>query len=249
MAPVEFEKELKKRLRSREVRPSSGAWERIASRLDKEDPGHRRGPVWWMGLAAASVVLLAALAFFWDRSDPLPVTGPVVSTPEVPTPAGDPGQVANPIGLTPEPVEATLAETSEKPDSQPIPGAEEPGTGILQARDPGLAAAPLQDSSPLQDPDRISGLIALQMDTVIARVVALEQAKEVVSDARIDSLLHEAQQTIVGKGGSEGQPSVDPSMLLAQAEDELDQTFREKIMEKLRTEYTRIRSSVADRNK
>jgi len=44
MAPVEFEKELKKRLRSRETRPSEEAWDRIADRLDAEDPGRRKKP-------------------------------------------------------------------------------------------------------------------------------------------------------------------------------------------------------------
>jgi hypothetical protein len=42
---------------------------------------------------------------------------------------------------------------------------------------------------------------------------------------------------------------VDPFILLAQAEDELDQTFREKIMEKVKSGVTRLRTAVAQNNK
>ena len=87
------------------------------------------------------------------------------------------------------------------------------------------------------------------MDTILSTVVALEEAKEPVSDAQVEALLLEAQQSILIQGGTEDRSSLDPSLLLAQAEDELNQTFREQILEKLRKEYTRIRNSVADRNK
>lgn len=248
MAPVEFEKELKKRLHSREVRPSAEAWERIASRLEGEDPGHGRIPRWWMGLAA-SVLLLVALAFFWDRPEPLPATGPLVNTPEVEIPAEDPGEEGNPVDLSPQPAEAIPVAASKTDRSDLSVAPEKSGPEAMQANTRGLAAAPLQDSPTLGDPDRIPGLIALQIDTVLARVVAFEQAGGGISDAQIDSLLREAQQNIVREGVQEDQSSLDPSMLLAQAEDELDQTFREQILEKLKTEYTRIRNSVADRNK
>ena len=249
MAPVEFEKELKKRLRSREARPSEEAWDRIAQRLDAEGPVHRRNPRWWIGLAAASVALLASVVFFWPQPEPLPVTGPVVETPEVQRPEPGKKQEARSLDLVPEPGQAPVALKTE---------AEKPGpSGSREVREPAAfkavgsegATASLGTLSPLEESGRILELTPGTLDTLYQEVVALENAGESVSDAQIDSLLREALQALATEEGSGNQSSVDPAILLAQAEDELDLTFREQILEKLKTEYTRIRNSVADRSK
>ena len=250
MAPVEFEKELKKQLRSREVRPSAEAWQRIASRLDDEDPGKDRNPRWWMGLVAASIMLLAALTFFWEQREPMPGNEPVVRTPAAETIVEEPGPEIKSLDLLREPEEAILVATSEKEESKPSVLREEPKPETLQASTQQLAeASPQEPSLSPEESDQIPGLIADQMDTILSTVVALEEAKEPVSDAQVEALLLEAQQSILIQGGTEDRSSLDPSLLLAQAEDELNQTFREQILEKLRKEYTRIRNSVADRNK
>ena len=248
MAPVEFEKELKKRLRSREARPSEDAWDRIAGRLDAEEPARRRNPSWWMGLAAASVAFLAALVFFWERPEPLPPAGPVVETPGVQTQVPERNQEVLTLDLVPESGQAPVAL---------IPEEERPGTSddrkvsepeVFQPDRSEGATASLGELSHLEDTGRIQELIAGQLDAVQEKVVAMESANASVSDAQINSLLLEAMQAIAEEERSGNQSSVDPSTLLAQAEDELDQTFREQILEKLKTEYTRIRNSVADRN-
>ena len=148
-----------------------------------------------------------------------------------------------------KPEQAMPVAASEKEEPSPYDPSEKSEPETLQPNARGLAAVSPQESYPLDDSDRISGLIADQMDTILATVVALEQKKEPVRDAQVEALLLKAQQAMAGQGGSEDPPSLDPSILLAQAEDELDLTFREQILEKLRKEYTRIRSSVADRNK
>ena len=250
MAPIEFEKELKKHLRSREVRPSAEAWQRIASRLDDEDPGQGRNPRWWMGLVAASIMLLAALTFFWEQPEPLPGDGPVVGTPAGEILVEEPGPELKPMDLIREPKEAILVATSEKEESKPSVLKEESKSENLQAPTQQLAeASPEEPFLSAEESDQISGLLAAQMDTIFSTVVAIEEVKEPVSDAQVEALLREAQQSILIQGGTEDRSSLEPSFLLAQAEDELDQTFREQILEKLRKEYTRIRNSVADRNK
>lgn len=249
MAPVEFEKELRKRLRSREARPSEDAWGRIADRLDAEGPGRRRNPRWWIGLAAASVALLASLVFFWQQPEPLPVTGPVVETPGVQTPVPEKIQQAQSLDLVPDSANAPVALIPE--EEKPLPSdarqVSEP-TAFQPTRSEG-ATASLGELSTVEDTGRIQELVTRELDAVHERVVAMENAKESVSDARINSLLLEAMQAIAAEEGAGNQFSVDPSTLLAQAEDELDQTFREQILEKLKTEYTRIRNSVAARSK
>jgi hypothetical protein len=101
----------------------------------------------------------------------------------------------------------------------------------------------------LEGAGRIQALTPAPPDNVYPQAIASENTGESVSDAQIDSLLGEAMQALATEEGSANQSSVDPLMLLAQAEDELDLTFREQILEKLKTEYNKIRNSVADRSK
>ena len=248
MAPVEFEKELKKRLRSREARPSEDAWDRIADRLDAEVPIRRRNPRWWMGLAAASVAFLIGLLFFWERQEPSPGGDPVVEAPVkqkgVPVENQD-----NPSGnLSGNPGEAGIALTSEGEGSEssiplPVP---EPET--FQDATKGEAVASLEAPASGDDLARMERL-ARQLDSTYASIAEMEPPNPSVVDAQIDSLLRQAQQAIARQDSLARQPSVDPAVLLAQAEDELDQTFREKIMEKVKSGVTRLRTSVAQNNK
>jgi len=248
MAPVEFEKELKKRLRSREVRPSKDSWDRIAERLDAEGPGRRRKPRWWLGLAAASLVFLAGLVFFWERPQPLPDAIPVVeaSREEAPvleakqeTQSNEGFSIADQTGvaLTGE------AQASESSDPGEVPEPEVAGAALKEDAIASLEVpVPVKDPVQVEDPDRL-------LDSGDAGIAGVDPASTSVDDAEIDSLLREAQQAIAGQEEAADQPSVDPSLLLSQVEDELDQTFREKIMEKVKSGVTRLRSAVAQNNK
>jgi hypothetical protein len=249
MAPVKFEKELKKRLRSREARPSEDAWDRIVERLDAEGPEHRRKPRWWIGLAAASIALLVSLVFFWEQPELLPVTDPLVETPEAQRVVPGNKQEVQSLDLVPERDQApvSLAPETEKPDPSEPREVSEPAT--FKAAGTQVATASPGTLSPLEEAGGIQELTTSPIDGAYQKVVAMENSKASVGDAHIDSLLREAMQALATEEGSGNQSSVDPAILLAQAEDELDQTFREQILEKLKTEYTRIRNSVADRSK
>ncbi|MDX1331679.1 MAG: hypothetical protein R3252_01515, partial [Robiginitalea sp.] len=157
MAPVEFEKELKKRLRSREVRPSEDAWGRIAERLDGEGPGRRRKPRWWLGLAAASVVFLAGLVFFWERPEPLTNTAPVVEASGEEAPVLEPKQERQSKQESSKTDQAGIALSSEAqaPESSEPAKVSEPE--LTQAESKEGAMAFLQVSDPVEDPVWMEG--------------------------------------------------------------------------------------------
>jgi hypothetical protein len=248
MAPVEFEKELKKRLRSREARPSEDTWDRIADRLDAEGPARRRNPRWWMGLAAASVAFLLALVFFWEQPGPSPGRDPVVEAPEKQMGAPGEKQDTPSDDLVGKPGQVGIALTSEGEGSESSVPVQVPGPEAFQDVTKGEAVASLKEPASGDDLARMEGL-ARQLDSTYARIAGMEPASQPVDDAQIDSLLWQARQAIARQDSLAEQPSVDPFILLAQAEDELDQTFREKIMEKVKSGVTRLRTAVAQNNK
>lgn len=247
MAPVEFEKELRKRLHSREMRPSGDAWERIASRLDEGHEDDRRSPRWWMGVAAASVVFLAAAAFFWERNESQPGTEDLVGTPVQET--------AIP-GLSPEtpdtepnrdPSREVIALGAETEREAPA-GGQDAATAALPVAEPVAGSLASREAIREEDTARMEDL-ARQLEVVANRIAAGEPSDPAVSDAEIDALLKMAQQAIASQEKPEDRDLLDPAALLAQAEEELDQTFREKIMEKVKTGVTRLRTAVAQNHK
>ncbi|MEJ2585172.1 MAG: hypothetical protein P8Z38_09030 [Robiginitalea sp.] len=250
MAPVEFEKELRKRLRSREARPSKEAWDRIASRLEVQEPvsGQRRSR-WWIGLAAASVVLLAALAFFWEQPELSEPAQPIVKTPGVEAPEPEKQKEDRPIDMIPESDRTAIATTTVERESEASYTSTESTTEGLVTRVKRNDGALLQKVTPSEGSRQSPSGITREPDPAYTELAVRDKGPEPVSDAQIDSLLRRAQQAIAGEDSSRVQPAVDPSLLLSEAEDELDQTFREKIMEKIKSGVTRVRTGVAQRNK
>ena len=67
-------------------------------------------------------------------------------------------------------------------------------------------------------------------------------------DAEVDALLAEALQGVENKGVPKDTTSLNPAALLGEVESELDQTFREQILKKLKTGFSKVRTGVADRS-
>ena len=247
MVPTEFEKELKKRLRSREATPAEDTWDRIAARLEAEGPSPRPKPRWWVGLAAASIALLASLLFFWDRPDPLPVLDPVVEAPAEPVP-GPEGHQGVPSTSLPADTgqvgmeSATLAAPSEIAEAvQASPPVAD------HAKKTEKEAVSTEKMAPSEGMGRVDLPVNRLPETTPDRGVATPGENGSVRDARIDSLLLQAQEAIAARDTTEAAPYADASALLAQAEEELDQTFREQMVQKLREGYNRMRQAVAAR--
>ncbi|MEL6919028.1 MAG: hypothetical protein AAFO99_15030 [Bacteroidota bacterium] len=91
-------------------------------------------------------------------------------------------------------------------------------------------------------------IIDIKIAEVIAQVDQLEQDNAIVTNAEIDSLLRVAQKEILTDKLVKGNKKVDPAVLLAEAEFELDKSFRDQIFETLKNGYLKVRTAVADRN-
>lgn len=92
-------------------------------------------------------------------------------------------------------------------------------------------------------------LIDAKVAEVVARVAVLENQNNAVTDAEIDSLLRGAQQQILEDKIFRKDRSVDAMALLADVENELDQSFRDQIFEALKDGFLKVRTAVADRNR
>jgi hypothetical protein len=244
MALDDVEKQWQKRLREREVKPREAAWDAIEARLGPEPLKRSRRPWLWPMAAAAGLAL--AMGYFWFLTTPEPLPGgePVVENPTTaaPSPAPQP-EVLQPL-------------QQDRPDKENQPH-KPAGPSLTRVSDgeqsrPGLAAdrdlAGLEPSLGVPDTAGLSELIARQLDTVLTQVAFLEEGRGTVTDAEIDSLLGQAQVAIARQSQNDSVPGVNALALLGEAEQELDRSFREQILEKLRSGFQKVRTAVADRD-
>ena len=252
MAPVEFEKQLKKALSSRKIQPSEAAWERLESRLDSERLGKRQSKSYRILLVAASLIVLIGLPVYFglfseNSQEPVIVESPVEKT------KGDQPENAADVPLNGKYSEDWAGVPStEEPDKPAKQSLAEPMLPQEHSRTLAIKEASLSDPGPKVAVDSVGlnsldALVALQVDAVLLQVEGMEAASGEVSDAEIDSLLREAQAQISMQ--SEMAPdSVNAMALLSEAESEMDQTFREQLFNKLRKGFNKVRTAVADRN-
>jgi len=238
-----LEKHIKEKLEERTIVPSKGAWDKIAPQI--KEPVQRKRNTWFPYAIAASVVgiVLVSVFFFTNGSDPEMQRPQVVETEKQgETSIKSIEKVAE--ELVPE-VEAEVAETK----SEPI-ATEKMEESIPKKSVSNTAIAAQEVREPLRDEVQINSdkLIAQKVEEVVAQVQIMEDAKQDVTDAEVDSLLRAAQRQILTDKLFADGGSVDAMSLLAEVEDELDESFRDQIFDALKSGYLKLRTAVADRN-
>jgi len=235
-----LEKHIKEKLEERTIAPSKGAWDKIASQI--QQPAPRKRSTWFPYAIAASVVGIALVSvFFLTKGNPEVEQLQVVET-EVNGEAEVNADEKVKKEVAPE-VEIELAETAVEPV------ATEDAVAFKQ-QTLETTVAEQEEKEPLQDEIKMNSdrLIAQKVEEVVAQVQIMENAQQDVTDAEVDSLLRAAQrQILTDKLFAEG-GSVDAMSLLAEVEDELDESFRDQIFDALKSGYLKLRTAVADRN-
>lgn len=255
MAPDKFEKYIKEKLRQREIAPSDEAWNKIEGQLPEAEEKRKRPFIWYA--VAASFVGILIIGLYVTRS---------------PEPESDlPGQIVVTEENTPDSKKDT--ELKEVQQGNQIPEtkqleilAESPvqdknnkvENDIPEAISPSpeqeLAVAetpePIEENTiaPGEFQNREDLIIEAKITEVVAEVRLLEMDSEALTEAEVDSLLRRAQGEILKEKIFNSDRTVDAMALLNEVEDELDQSFRDQIFDKLKAGFNKVRTAVADRN-
>ena len=237
-----LEKHIKERLEDRTIAPSKGAWDKIASQV--KEPAPRKRNTWFPYAIAASVVgIVLVSVFFFTKGD-----AEVEQIQVVDTKTKTETQTQFEDRKVKELVKDEQTEVT-KTKSEPVAPEK---TEEFASKTPVSNTAIVEEEvkEPLRDEIKINSdrLIAQKVEEVVAQVQIMETAQQDVSDAEVDSLLRAAQrQILTDKLFTEG-GSVDAMSLLAEVEDELDESFRDQIFDALKSGYLKLRTAVADRN-
>ena len=251
MEPNKFEKHIKDRMQDREIQPSKNAWEKISERL--ETPQKRDKKYMWYAMAASFVGVLIISALFFRSNEAIDIPDVEIvdsNEKELREERDDSKGEGQMLTIEKETLKKgnVVASTNKKSVHRENPNKESEVIQDIKSINVAMGndeVKKVELDEFLNDTDQS---IDLKIKEVLQQVNVLEQDKEALTEAEVDSLLYEAQRQILTESIFNSESSIDAMALLNEVEGELDESFRDQIFEKLKSGFLKVRTAVADRN-
>nr|WP_321225322.1 hypothetical protein [uncultured Psychroserpens sp.] len=272
MAPIKFEENIKDKLEKRSIQPSTDAWDKLSANLNANDKKNKRGFIFYVGIAASIIgVLLVTTVMF--KSAENQIENPIlVNTNSNTSPIKVKG--TNNETITKEEVtkiseenidinrqhnnssinnEPKLATTLNQPSKRSVKN----NTDKILNENRDLLSETKQSVAHLNSVNHkkqesaVSSLSfeELKAVEVVNQIKNLEIKNGVVTDAEIENLLKQAERDILRERiYNKTTKTVDADALLQDVEDDLEQSFRTRVFEGLKSRLKSFGTAVAERN-
>ncbi|UKM64866.1 hypothetical protein GSB9_01424 [Flavobacteriaceae bacterium GSB9] len=258
MEPYKHEQEFKSKLEQRKIQPSAEAWNKLSERLDSTEKTeiNKNKTVWFIGIAASVVGLLFLGLQFWPQDSKTESTPKVVNTPKVEINTEINAEDLN-NQIAKENVETNILKTvntaveKDKPKTEIIFQQDSTTPTQVAINEASLEKVEKENevTSTKQESTRILSFEEQKIQEVAAKVEAMKQKNSNVTDSDIDALLFQAQKEIqLNKLINKSTGMVDAEALLEDVGAELDQSFRNKVFEAIKSSYNSVKTAVAQRN-
>lgn len=253
MAPIDFENNIKDKLDERMLKPSTDAWGKLSERLDNQDKKNNKKPYWWLGLAASIVGVLFVVSPFLNNDTKVNDAPKIVNTPEVIQQSKtnrvvvDNDEVIDNV----EDVQVKAKrETIQKVEAQKLVNTKKEQELVASVIELTIVSKEKTNSVATAElPKKHMTFEKQKIQDVIAQVQNMQDKNIVITDADIEVLLQEAQKEIKrNRLYNETTGVVDANALLQDVEAELNQSFRSKVFEALKSSYNSVKTAVAQRN-
>ena len=258
MAPIKFEKHIKDTLEKRSIAPSSKSWETLSKRLEDHQSKKSSKSIWYIGIAASIIGILFLInGFFVDPSMPAENMPIIVDSDQA------------------EPMEAVELKTEGSQNN--VPNQEVVEIEKSESIEPSQSTVPLKQAvvskSSVKLPSKLESKAVIaenqdvnqsfsEQDKTISKTksfgksdaaamnhVAINTQEDIIEntgiDSEIDALLNEAQLQM---DSNKIKRSVNANSLLQDVEADLEQSFRDKVFESIKTNFKKVRTAVVDRN-
>ncbi|MCM4155829.1 hypothetical protein [Gramella sp. AN32] len=256
MAPIKFEEHIKEKLDSREIQPSAGSWDKLNARLDNSEGKKNKTGLWITSIAAVMILLIAGIFYINQQKNDGPALVDEPLTPE---------EILQPKTneTFDSPSEYAVQENSEKENAPKVSEMKDQKKEAFAANPvvkertkqrsiDALAILKKDSVAPINlqgnGIEEIKGNIDIQLENLLAEVKSRKMNNENISDAEVDALLMRAVTQISENRESYGSNNLDAKALLADAEEELYQSFRGKVFDFLKGEVQKAMVAVANRN-
>jgi hypothetical protein len=257
MAPIKFEEQLKEKLEKRTIQPSPEAWNALANRLDNQNEKGNNRSFWWLGIAASIVGIILVTTFVFDNpetkiSEPINVDINNNEKPKTNAVVSEDVEIQNKESDNDSKSEIKLTNkqevVSQKAKSLEL---------ISPKKEMNIKEAVVSNDIKVEEQAQIATETLLstsdfeqaKLNDVVAEINRLNAENHGVSEAEIDSLLKQAEREIfTNRIYNENNKTVDASALLQDIEADLEQSFRSRVFEALKSGYVTVKTAVAERN-
>jgi len=246
MEPTKFENHIKETLKGSEIKPSEAAWYKIKGQI-KNDYEPKRTGYFRYGIAAGFIgILILSVLYFTTDDVTLNQEVQVAAKPLIPFVDKEKEELLKAAVPEEESVIAAVEDPYEADEEKSVAvSKKESKRELVISEDAKLANTEELQNITSEDSNE---LIDSKITEVLATVTTLEENNKELTDLEVDSLLRQAQKEILTQKLLNSDNTVNPSALLSQVEEEMDQSFRDQIFEKLKSGYNKVRTAVADRN-
>ncbi|SHI94318.1 hypothetical protein [Algibacter luteus] len=242
MAPNNIENSIKDKLEKRALTPSVDAWSKLSNKLDVQEKKQNNKAFWWLGIAASIIgVVFVVSQFLNDNTQEISIPK-IADSPEVIQDEKSNAIVLENTDLNAvEDLSASPIEIHDVKKEQDI---------VTVVKKSELAKKEVaKTTSIVETPRKELSFEEQKIQDVVAQVLIMKNENQEITDADIEQLLIEAQKEIkLNRLNNETLNVVDANALLQDVEQELDQSFRSKVFEALKSSFDSVKTAVAQRN-
>ncbi len=269
MAPLKFEETIQEKLEQRAITPSKNSWEKLSKQLDTTQ-NQKRGftKVWWYSIAAIFIGVLILTSIFRNTSiasDQINIqyvdqndqvkehkNTDLVEKDEVKQKGIDKIKTTGKeiVKFSSKKKEIISQKKEERVSSQ-FKSEHLVNNSDLQKENNNttLAQGDNNETVIIEQKDELSidsEIIKDKVAGIVAKLQDLQNNNIQVTEEEINELLLKAQREITTKKIIKSN-TISASALLQDVEDELDETFKERVFEVLKTGFQKVKTAVADR--
>jgi len=264
MAPIKFEEQLKDKLEKRSIQPSQDAWNKLSDKLDKAEDKQSNKGFWWLGIAATVVGVLLALTFVFKLNTEIiePVIVDTKKENVIDTKVLQNKEVfkeSNTLVVEQKDITETknnqTKNTNTQIDKAPLKTiVNQKQEAIIKEADANSTAVANANTTDATKPNTEKAVEVLSFEDqkvkdVVAQIQQLQKDNKEITTEEIDALLEVAQKEItMQKLYNEATNKVDANALLQSVEDDLEQSFRAKVFDAIKSGYESVKTAVAERN-
>jgi hypothetical protein len=242
MAPIKFEENIKEKLEKRTLQPSELAWNKLSEKLEADSKKSSNKTIWWLGIAASLVGILVMVNVFFKTSE-TNNQSPILVDTEV----KEAENLQNKENVEPQEIIVAIEELNVETETI-LEDKIKTNKRSQISKYHTVKNTSIAEIKSLQEPEEIitnSKLKTSSNKTEIAQVEVKEETNPTETD--IDALLRNAQQNLA-KNTADKSYAIDAKALLQDVEEDLDESFRNKVFETLKTSYKKVKTAVAERN-
>ena len=257
MAPIKFEEQIKEKLEKRTIQPSTEAWIKLTDRLDQQNKKQNHKSFWWLGIAASIVGIILVTIFVFENSvskisEPTIVDINNNEKPKTNTVVSEDIETQNQESVNDSKSEIKLT-NEEQVVSQKAKSSEL----ISPKKEMNIKEVVVSNDIKVEEQTQIATETLLntvdfeqaKFNDVVAEINRINTENQGISEAEIDSLLKQAEREILtNRIYNEKTKTVDASALLQDVEADLEQSFRSRVFEALKSGYVTVKTAVAERN-